>query len=226
MRPSTSARTVPGLLVVALLTGCAGAGAPRAVPVPPQDVATTPPAQGDLTSAQLSAMLLQASDLPDLTSRRPYASADLTTQGVPQLALCRAPQPDAPHQVANVLAQSGRTGQANVFEVLSVYADETGAQAAYDRAVAAATGCSTYELQGTPYAVEELGPVDVPAPAVGTHYRLTTPGVVSGDVRTLVRSGRVLLLVTGYGAAPDGQSLLQFQAQVARTALGRLAPAA
>ncbi len=177
---------------------------------------------GDLTSAQLASMLLQPDDLPGLSRRRQYASADLSTQTTPQLALCGPVEAGAPHEVANVLAQSGTIGQANVFEVLSAYADAPGAQAAYDQAANAARSCATYQANGMAFSVQELAPLALPGGAEGLHYRLATPSVVAGDVRTLVRSGRFLVLVTGYGMAPDGASLLQFQADVAAKALARL----
>jgi hypothetical protein len=205
-----------------LLAGCSSAPSSSSSPALPGAPAATRAQQGDLPVTRLRELLLQPADLPDLPSRRPFASADLSTQATPQLALCQPAVEDAPHQLANLLAQSGEPGQANVFEVLSAYADQAAAQAAYDRAAATAQQCSAYDVEGVPYRVEDLRPVAVPAGDVGVQYRLTTPSVVSGDVRTLVRSGRFLVLITGFGAPPSGQSLLDLQAEVAQRALARL----
>lgn len=209
---------LPALAAAALLSACSST--PTPVPLPPPS--TTRPPQGDLSQAAMSALLLQAADLPGLTQRRQFASAVLSTQATPQLTLCQAPVPDAPHALANVLAQSGQVGRAEVFEVVSAYADGAAAQAAFDRAVGAAQACNAYQAQAVAFRVEDLGPVDVPAGAQAQHYRLTTPSVVGGDVRTLARSGRFLVLVSGFGAPPGGQPLLDYQADVLRTALRRL----
>lgn len=207
--------------VVTSAAGCSGDRTTAQGPLPGPATSTSPAPQGDLSYARLGTLLLQPEDLPGLGQRRQYASADLVTQATPQLALCTPLAPDAPHQTANVLAQSGRTGQANVFEVLSAYVDEAGATAAFTRAEAAARSCTSYSAQGVTFTVEDLAPVPLEG-ATGLHYRVTTPDVVRGDVRTLVRSGRYVLLVTGYGAPPDGLTLLDFQADVARKALARL----
>jgi hypothetical protein len=202
-------------------SGAAGGGTAGEVPAAPLAATSSAPA-GDLSRAQLSALLLQPADLPDLPQRREFASAALSTQAPPQLALCRAAAPTAPHQLANVLASSGKAGAVQVFQVLSAYVDPAGAQAAYDRALADARGCRTYASQGRSFAVEDLADLAVPAGATAAQYRLTTPDVVGGDVRTLAVSGRYVVLVTGYGAPPQGQTLLGYQADVLRRALARL----
>ena len=215
-------RLAPLVVLLGLLglLGACSSGPRATLPAP-----TASPAgpRGDLSAAQLSARLLQPADLPDLPTRRPYASATLTTQAPPQLALCHAATPTAPHALANVLAQGSSTGQVQVFEVLSVYADPAGAAGAYAQALADARACSSYTFQGRPFTVTDLAEVPVPGGAQATHYRLTTPDVVGGDVRTLAVQGRYAVLITGYGAPPAGQSLLDYQAAVLQQALARLA---
>ena len=214
-------RLLPALVLAGLVAGCSSpAEGSRTVTLPTPSA--SPAAQGDLSAQALQGMLLQATDLPGLPSRRPSASADLTTQATPQLALCQPQQPVAPHQLANVLAQAPGPPPLKVFEVLSVYADEVGATAAYSRAVTAARACPTFQAQGTAFTVTDLA--DVPAgPGVyATHYRLTAPGVIAGDVRTVARKGRYTVLITGFGAAPGGQPLLDYQAGLLTAALARL----
>ena len=207
---------VLALLAALMLSGFTAAPDPASSPAAP--AAPT----GDLPAAQLSALLLQPADLPGLPQRRVFASAELTTQATPQLALCRQPVPDAPHEIANVLSQSGKAREVKVFQVLAAYADEAGARAAYAHAVTQARSCRSYRAGSTAFRVEDLAEVEVPAGAQAVHYRLTTPGVVGGDVRTLARSGRFLVLVSGFGAPPGGQPLLDYQADVVRRALARL----
>lgn len=206
-----------------LLTGCSGPSTPATYL--PSAAPTSSGPSGDLPRARLSALLLQPADLPGLTQRREFTSAELTTQATPQLALCRAAAPTGPHEIANVIAQSGATGAVKVFEVVGAYADATAARAAYDADVANARACTSYTSGDVAYAVEGLAPVPVPPPAEAVHYRLTTPSVVGGDVRTYAVSGRFTLLVSGFGAPPGGQPLLDYQADVLRRALARL-PAA
>lgn len=214
---------VPLVALPLLLTGCSGSSSsgtsggslPGAAP-------TSRAPSGDLSADRMRALLLQPSDLPGLAQRRDFASADLSTQATPQLALCHPPETDAPHETANVLAQSGTTGQANVFQVLSAYADAAGAQAAYDRAAAAARSCGTYTGNGVTFTVADLADVPVAGADAALHYRVTTPDVVRGDVRTLLRKGRYTVLISGYGAPPGGVSLLDFQATTAAAAAARL----
>jgi hypothetical protein len=204
-----------------LLTGCSSGDSTAAGPLFPAPSTSSGPA-GDLSKEQLLELLLQPDDLPDLPRRREFASPELSTQPPPQLALCQEAAPTAPHATANVLAQNGQAGQVQVFQVLSVYTDPAGARAAYDKAVADARACRAYQAQGRSFAVEDLAEVEVPAGATASHYRLTTPEVVSGDVRTIAVSGRYVILVTGYGAAPNGQSIRDYQADVLRRALARV----
>ena len=215
MKPVRAGARAAAVVLLALAAGCSGSGGDAAFSGPP-------PPRSDLSDAKLAELLLEPADLPGLTGRRQFASAELTTQGTPQLALCRPPVPDAPHAIANVLSGSGQDRQVRVFQVLSAYADDAGARAAYDRAVAQARSCRSYEVDGRPYAVEDLAEVEVPRGAAAAQYRLTTPSVVSGDVRTLARSGRFLVLVSGFGEPPGGQDILEYQADVVRKALSRL----
>lgn len=212
-----------GVLLAGSLAACSGSSAPATYL--PSAAPTTSAPTGDLSAQRLAALLLQPADLPGLAQRREFTSAALTTQGTPQLALCRQAAPTAPHQLANVIAQSGATGAVKVFQVVGAYADAAGARAAYDADVASARACASYNAGDVTYAVEELAAVDVPAPAEAVHYRLTTPTVVGGDVRTYAVSGRFTVLVSGFGAPPGGQPLLDYQADVLRKALARL-PAA
>ncbi len=225
MRPPLST-TVPRLTVTALagllLTGCSGSAPATYLP---SAAPTTRAPTGDLSGQRLAALLLQPADLPGLTQRREFTSAAVTTQATPQLALCRPAVATAPHELANVIAQSGAVGTVKVFEIVGAYADAAGAQAAYDADVANARACTSYTAAGVAYAVEDLAPVTVPAPAQALHYRLTTPAVVGGDVRTYAVQGRFTVLVTGFGAPPAGQPLLDYQADVLRKALARLPPA-
>lgn len=220
--PAPLVLAVLALLVAGCSSSSGGAGTAvggaGAVPLAPTSAAPA----GDLSQSRLSGLLLQPADLPDLPQRRQYASAALSTQAPPQLALCRAAPPTAPHALANVLAKGTAVGQVQVFEVLSAYQDAAGAQAAYAQALAAARACPTYQAQGTSFTVQDLADVPVPAGDQAAHYRLTTPDVVGGDVRTLAVAGRFVVLVTGYGAPPAGQPLLDYQAAVLGRALARL----
>lgn len=210
-------RAAGGLVLLALaLSGCSGSSPAPATTRP------APAAVGDLSEGQLRALLLQPADLPGLTQRREFAGVELGTQAPPQLALCSAPVPDAPHQIANVVASSGAAGAVKVFQVVSAYADEAAARAAHARAEGQARRCSSYEVDGTAYRVEDVTAVRVLAGAQALHYRLTTPSVIEGDVRTLVRSGRFTVLISGFGAPPGGQPLLDYQADLARRAIARL----
>ncbi len=222
MRPPLP--TVPLLLAGLLLVGC-GSSRPATYLPSAAPTATPSDATGDLSGPRLAALLLQPVDLPGLTQRREFTGATLTTQATPQLALCRPTAVTAPHELANVIAQSGAVGTVKVFEIVGAYTDAAGARAAYDADVANARACTGYTAAGVAYAVEDLAPVTVPAPAQAMHYRLTTPAVVGGDVRTYAVQGRFTVLVTGFGAAPGGQPLLDYQADLLRRALGRL-PAA
>lgn len=219
LRPPAAA-----LALVAALTACSGTSSP-AVSVQAPDSSTSSGSaapQGDVRDARLRQLLLQRADLPTLTDRREFSSRDLTSQATPQLALCRTAAPVAPHELASVLAKPTRMGQAQVFEILAVFADAAGATQAYGSALADARACGSYRIDGVAYRVEELAVVPVPGAEAAFHYRLTTPSVISGDVRTLARKGRYLVLVTGYGAPPAGQTALGFQAAAMAKAVARL----
>lgn len=212
-------RTLTAAALTVLATGCSSSGDTVVVLPPPS---TTPAVQGAVSRTELTPLLLQAEDLPDLPERRVYAAADLTTQAPPQLALCRPPAPAAPHEIANVIGTSPRTGAARVFEVLQVYGDDAGARAAYQHAVDEARHCTSYRVSEVTYRLRDVAPVAAGAGVSDLHYRVTTPDVVAGDVRTLAHTGRFVVLVTGYGKPPGGQSLLDYQTGVLRRALARL----
>jgi hypothetical protein len=201
--------------MLVMLAGCSGS-TPRAAE--PQSSAGP---TGSLSAQQLRAQLLQKSDLPGLPRLRDYAGAELTTQATPQLALCKPTTPSGPHQIANVIAESDVPGRVKVFEVLSVYADAAAAQAAFRQAVADAKACATYTDGGIAHRVTELAPVEVGADEA-VHYAVVTSDVISGDVRTIARRGTALVLITGFGAPPTKQPLLDYQADVMRKALDRL----
>lgn len=222
----TGAVSYPGLrslgtVMVAgvLLAGC-GSDDPR-----PLAVDTTPsaaPAQrGPLGEDVMRAALLQPADLPGLAGRREFASADLTTQSTPQLSLCREPTEVAPHELASVIAKPAKAGQAQVFEIVSVFTDAAGAQAAYAAAVADTRACPAYEQAGTSFTLQDVRVSPAGTPPL-LQYRLTTPDVVGGDVRSVGVRGRGLVVLTGYGKPPGTQSLLDFQAAVMAKALDRL----
>lgn len=220
-------RLLPALALpaVLLLAGCSSSSAAPDTPgtggaaVP---LAGAAPPPGGLTQDRLEGLLLQTADLPALPKRSVYAGAAATTQTPPQLALCQEPVPTAPHQLANVLAKGGGVGQVQVFEVLQAYADPAAAVAAYEQSLAGARACPTYARQGRTFTVEDLTELTVPGADRALHYRLTTPDVVGGDVRSLAVRGRYVVLVTGYGAPPAGQSLLDYQADVLGRATARL----
>lgn len=132
--------------------------------------------------------------------------------------LCDAPSADAPHELSNVIMESSKVGVAKVFEIVSAYRDGPAAQAAYDRAQSEARRCQT---RSAGFQLLSLAPVAV-AGARGFHYRISTPDVVGGDVRTYAQRGRFTVLLTGYGAPPTGQSLLDYQLVLVKAGLARL----
>jgi hypothetical protein len=204
------------LLLVVLVTGCSGSSPSH--PAAP----AVPPMPGGLAEPALRALLLQPADVPSAPTRRTSATPGATTQPAPQLGLCRALDPVGPHQVASVLAKPTQPGQAQVFELVSVFSDAGAATAAFTEATAAADACPSFTQDGTAFTLEDVGrPTVVGADAV-LQYRLTTADVVSGDVRTVARAGRYLVLITGFGAPPDGQAPLPFQAGVLAKAVARL----
>jgi hypothetical protein len=213
------------LVAVALCLGACStttSPSPSTAPAAAAEVSSSPAPQGTLPAAALQAKLLQPADLPTLTNRREFASADLTTQATPQLALCTQAAPVAPHELASVLAKPVAAGQVQVFELLSAYASASAARQAFDRAVSDTAHCSSYAVDGVPYRVVDVSRPRIAGAQAVLQYRLTTPSVVGGDVRTLGLSGSWLVLVTGYGAPPQGQDLLHYQAAVLAKAVHRL----
>lgn len=209
-------------LAVLALTAAGCSSHPRTLEVPQasEPSASTAP-RGDVDETALSKLLLQAEDVPDLPTRRAYADASLVRQLTPQLGLCDTDGTDTPHEVANVLAEPAQPTAARVFEVVGVYPDEAAAAAVWARALATARRCRSYSVDGTPYTVADLAEL----PGLGAkalHYRLLTPAVVTGDVRTFAQRGRYTVLLTGYGMPPKGQKLLDYQRDVLVRALARL----
>jgi hypothetical protein len=209
---------VPLLLLV--ITGCSGPGA-----APPAAATAAPLSAGAVPERELSTLLLQAGDVPGLQQQRPFVSAALTTQATPQLALCREPAPVAPHELASVLAKPARPGDALVFEIVSVFRTGPEAVAAFQLAVADEQACRTYSSAGHTFSVSDSVTAALPGTQGTLQYRLTTPDVISGDVRTLAVKGKSLVLLTGYGAAPGGQDLLAYQRALMVTSLTRASAA-
>jgi hypothetical protein len=174
---------------------------------------------GALPAARLRTALLQAPDLPGLPEQRPHVDATVTTEQPPQLGLCASAGPRLPHQSANLYAKGTTPGQATVFESVGVYSTAADADAVYAVQAANPTRCPSYDAGGTRVRVADLAAVPVPAPARAVHYRLVTPDVVSGDVRTLGVSGRIIVLISGYGRPPAGQTLLGYQSGLLAKAL-------
>ncbi len=181
-------------VAVLALAACAPAGAGRH-------------ASADVTRSALAASLLQSDDLPGLSGRRVFASNALSVRSTPQLLLCEADHPDAPHEQANVIAELTGPRGVRVFEILSAYADVTAAAGAFDRAVARVRACAS-GAQG--FRVTDVSLVPISG-SRAVHYAVSTADVVSGDVRTLAQRGRYLILLTGYGLPPGGASLREYQ---------------
>ena len=217
-------RRTPGTatLVAALLLSLTSCGGSSATPLSADGPAPSPSPAGPVPEARLLAMLLQPADLPGLGGRREYAGAGLTTQSTPQLSLCRGPSQVAPHELANMISEVTKPGGVKVFEVLSVFADDAAAKAAYDKGVANAKACSTYSSDGVAHRLAGLAPVALGPGVEAVQYALVTSNIVSGDVRTYARRGPITVLVSGFGASPTGQPLLDYQAEVMRKALARL----
>ena len=203
-------------VVLVLIAGCGG-GSATSVQAPLPPVAT-----GNLSKAQLTGYLLQPADLPDLPQRRVFASTDLTTRTTPQLALCRPASLAAPHEVANVIAESAKLGMAKVFEVLLAYPDAAAAAKAFAYDKATAYACPSYQAQGLTYVVSDLSQVQVDGGFPTLQYRLGTAGLVDGDVRTFAQKGRFTVFITGSGGPHRGQAMLAYQAATLRKALNRL----
>lgn len=220
-------RLLPVLPLLVVLTACSATPAPPAAqpkaPHPPLGVSASPGPTSDLTVPRLAGLLLQDADVPDLSLGRPYAEPGLTTRDVPQLALCRPDAPTAPHAVANVLGRPAADGQASVFQVVSAYADEAAARAAYEDAVGRARTCGSYtDPAGVDLVVSGLRALSVPAPARAAQYELTTPGGTGSDARTLAQSGRFTVLISSLGTPAPGTTLRALQAAVLPKALARL----
>ena len=214
-------RPVATLILLALTVSCSSSPS-GAVPPMAAGPAASPMPTGSVTAAALRSRLLQASDLPELSNRREFSSADLSTQAAPQLALCHVTRPVPAHELASVLAKPAQLGKAQVFQVLSAFPTPSQAQQAYDQALQDARACPRYTSAGAVFTVRDLGTVTVSGADAAFHYRLTTPAVVAGDVRTMARAGAYLVLLTGYGAPPPGQTALGFQQSVMTSAVRRL----
>jgi hypothetical protein len=167
-------------------------------------------------------MLLQPSDLAGLSKRRVFASAGLTTQSTPQLFLCHSAAAVGAHELANVIAEYGKPGGVKVFEVVSVFVDESAAKAAFDRHVADAHGCAKYVADGVTHRIAGLSSLDLGSDVEAIQYGVVTSDVLSGDLRTYALRGSTTVLITGFGAPPGGGTLLAYQAALMRAALARL----
>jgi hypothetical protein len=205
-----------GMVALAVLSGCSGSSSPSADPKP------TPSPSGPVAKAQLEAMLLQPADLLGLTKRRTFAEPGLTTQSTPQLSLCRDATAVGPHEIANVIAESGKPGGVKVFEIVSVFADEAAAKAAYAGHVADAKACPSFANGGVTHRVTGLRSVSLGTGVDAVQYAVVASDVLSGDVRTYARRGNTTVLITGFGAPPSGGPLLAYQADLMRKALSRL----
>ncbi len=218
-------RPAAALLLLALTVSCSSSTSSQGSAFP---TAAGPTARalptGSVTASALRARLLQPADLPALSNRREFSSADLSTQAAPQLALCHNAQPVPEHELASVLAKPTQLGKAQIFQVLSAFTTAAHAQQAYNQALQDARTCPRYTSAGAVFTVQDLGTVTVTGADAAFHYRLMTPSVVAGDVRTLARAGQYLVLLTGYGAPPAGQTALGFQQSVMASAVRRLAP--
>jgi hypothetical protein len=206
-----------GLVALVLVAGCSDGSSPSA-----DEPQASPSPSGAVSKSRLESMLLQSSDLAGLSQRRAFASSGLTSQSTPQLFLCKPPVDVAPHELANVLAQSGKPGGVKVFEVISVFVDEPAAKAVFTRHVADARACGRFTADGIAHRITGLAPLDLGAGIDAVQYGDVTSDVLSGDVRTYARRGAVTVLITGFGAPPTGQALLAYQADLMRKALARL----
>jgi hypothetical protein len=213
-------RSAAAAVLLALLVSACSTSAARS-PLDAQ-ASGSPAPRGDLSESRLRGLLLTATDLPGAKTRREFAGVELTTQPTPQLALCKGQVPQAPHQLASVIAKPDKPGDVQTFELVSAFATPAGATQAFDAAMADASSCASYKVEGVAFAVRDAGAVDVPAPARAIHYRLMTVDVLSRDTRTIVQSGRFFALISGFGLPPAGQTLLSYQAAVARKAVARL----
>ena len=218
-------RLLPVLPLLVLLTACSSAPDAPAASAPTAAPSSSPSRgpSSDLTVPQLAALLLQDEDLPLLSLGRPYAEPELTTRSTPQLALCRPASTVAPHAVANVLGRPSAGGGASVFHVVSVFADETAARAAYEDALDRARTCGSYtDPTGAALTVSALRPLPAPSPVRAAQYELVVAGRTGTDARTIAQSGRFTVLLSSLGSPDAGTTLPQLQAQVLPKALARL----
>lgn len=188
---------------------------------------STPAASGDPVPSgspvgDLSRLLLTAKDVPGLTLGRASTASTATTEAPPQLALCKPPAKVGSHAVASVVARPAKPGQAQVFELVSVFDDAAAAQAAFVAAAASARGCPAFSSGSVSFKVVDLATRPVPGADAMLQYRLVASDVIAGDVRTLAQKGRYVVLLSGFGAPPAGQTALEFQASVAEKALSHL----
>jgi hypothetical protein len=211
-------RRAIAVVLLLLLSACSKSATTTASDLP----TGSPGPKGDLSQAQLHDLLLSKDDLPGTSSRREFAGPELTTQPTPQLALCRGQQAQQPHQLASVIAKPTKPGDVQTFELVAAFPATAGASDAFDSAVADARACASYKVEGAAFTVEDLKPVNVPSPARAMQYRLMTKDVLGRDTRTLVQSGRFFVLISGFGLAPEGQTLLAYQAGIAAKAVARL----
>lgn len=170
----------------------------------------------------LSRLLLRASDVPGLTLGQASTASTATTDSPPQLSLCKPAAPVGSHAVTGVIARPAKPGKAQVFELVSVFADAAAARAAFDAAEASARGCPKFASDDVSFTVVDLSTDPVPGADATLRYRLVASDVIAGDVRTLVQKGRYLVLLSGFGAPPAGQTALEFQSGVAEKALTHL----
>ena len=205
------------VVAVVLVAGCGGGSSPSVDGPQP-----SPSPTGTVSQSRLESMLLQPSDLTGLPQRRAFASNGVTTQSTPQLFLCRPAVAVATHELANVIAESGKPGGVKVFEVVSVFADDASAKAVFAGHVANARACGRFTVGGIVHRVTGLTTLSLGAGVEAVQYGDVTSDVLSGDVRTYARRGNATVLISGFGAPPTGVPLLTYQADLMRKALARL----
>jgi len=207
------AASAAACVLVLGLTACSGSSAPA----DPADPAPTGSPVGDL-----SRLLLKAGDVPGLTLGQASTATTATTDPPPQLSLCKASTPVGSHAVTGVIARPATPGKVQVFELVSVFADAAAAGEAFAAAEASARGCPTFASDEVRFKVVDLATEPIAGADATLQYRLVASDVIAGDVRTLVQKGRYLVLLSGFGAPPAGQTALEFQAGVAEKALTHL----
>lgn len=195
------------------VTACSGSSAPAA---------SGDPKPSGSPVGDLSRLLLRSADVPGLTLGQASTASTATTEPPPQLSLCKPLAPVGSHAVTGVIARPSRPGKVQVFELVSVFADAAAAGEAFAAAEAAARGCPTFASDAVSFKVVDLSTALVAGADATLRYRLVASDVIAGDVRTLVQKGRYLVLLSGFGAPPAGQTALEFQAGVAAKALTHL----